>query len=74
LGVSNPDPWNPEHAFTASALYLTDLGGSNGSYTGEIKAACSYFGSGGASCAYGSQVRVKADNIQRNMIDPLQGV
>ena len=74
LGISSPDPWNPEHAFTASALYLTDLGATNGSYTGEIKAACSYFGSGGSSCAYGSQVRVKADNIQRNMIDPLQGL
>jgi peptidoglycan hydrolase CwlO-like protein len=74
LGISNPDPWNPEHAFTASALYLTDLGATNGSYTGEVKAACSYFGSGGSGCAYGSQVRLKADNIQRNMIDPLQGL
>jgi hypothetical protein len=74
LGVSNPDPWNPEHAFTASAFYLTDLGGSNGSQAGEIKAACKYFGTGGVSCAYGSQVRAKADTIQRTMIDPLQGL
>lgn len=74
LGVSQPNPWNPEHAFMASALYLTDLGAINGSYTGEIKAACRYYGSGGASCVYGTQVMTKAANIQRNMIDPLQGV
>lgn len=74
LGISNPDPWNPEHAFTASALYLTDLGAVNGSYTGEIKAACKYFGTGGSSCSYGSQVLAKAAAIQTNQIDPLQGL
>ena len=74
FGITTPSPWNNEHAFTASAFYLTDLGAVSGSYTGEIKAACSYFGSGGATCSYGEQVRVKADTIQRTMIDPLQGL
>ncbi|MEK7184929.1 MAG: hypothetical protein AAB683_02235 [Patescibacteria group bacterium] len=74
LGISLPDPWNPEHAFVASSLYLTDLGAYAGSYTGEIKAACKYFGSGGASCSYGKEVLVKATDIQKNMIDPLQGL
>ncbi len=73
FNISTPDPWNPEHAFLASAFYLTDLGAVNGSYTGEIKAACRYYGTGGSSCSYGSQVMVKASNIQRTMIDPLQG-
>jgi membrane-bound lytic murein transglycosylase B len=74
LGISASDPWNPEHAFVASALYLTDLGAMNGSYSGEIKAACSYYGSGGASCTYGKQVMAKAAIIQSTMIDPLQGL
>lgn len=74
LSVLLPDPWNPEHAFMASALYLTDLGAYSGSYTGEIKAACSYFGTGGASCSYGNEVMKRAYNIQTTMIDPLQGL
>ena len=74
LGVSTPDPWNPEHAFAASAFYLTDLGAINGSYTGEKKAACKYYGTGGNTCTYGNQVMAKADTIQRTMIDPLQGL
>ncbi len=71
LNISTPDPWNPEDAFVAAAFYLTDLGAVNGSYTGEIKAACKYFGTGGSSCAYGRQVIDKANNIQRTMIDLL---
>ncbi len=72
--VTNPDPWNPEHAFAASAFYLTDLGGSGGVYSGEIKAACRYYGTGGSTCTYGRQVMAKAANIQENMINPLQGL
>lgn len=74
IGGIYADPWNPEHAFIASSLYLTDLGAVNGSYTGEIKAACKYFGTGGSTCAYGKQVLAKANNIQATMIDPLQGL
>jgi len=74
VGVKTPNPWNPEHAFVASSLYLTDLGGTNGNRAGEIRAACRYYGSGGASCTYGNQVMAKADTIQKTMIDPLQGL
>lgn len=78
LGVTRPDPWNPRDAFMASALYLTDLGAVNGSYTGERNAACKYYS--GRKCDnkkprnsyYGDSVMTKATNIQRNMIDPLQ--
>jgi membrane-bound lytic murein transglycosylase B len=66
------DPWNPEQAIMATALYLSDLGASSGRYTAEIAAACKYYGTGGASCSYGTQVLAKASNIQLNMIDPLQ--
>lgn len=74
IGVGTPNPWNPEHAFMASSMYLTDLGAANGSYTGEVRAACKYYGSGGATCSYGTQVMTKAYNIQKTMIDPLQGL
>ncbi len=67
LGVSGADPWNPQHAFMASGLYLSDLGAINGSYTGEIRAACKYYGTGGSSCTYGKQVMAKVAQIQENI-------
>ena len=80
LGLSGiPDPWNPAHAFMASSMYLGDLGASAQTYTAERNAACRYYS--GKICSasalvatYGNQVIVKADNIQRSMIDPLQGL
>ncbi len=65
------DPWNPEQAIMATALYLSDLGASSGRYSAEIAAACRYYGTGGATCSYGQQVLAKVTNIQLNMIDPL---
>jgi membrane-bound lytic murein transglycosylase B len=80
LGISGiPDPWNPSHAFMASSIYLGDLGASGGTYSSERNAACKYYS--GKSCSassliasYGNSVIAKADNIQRTMIDPLQGL
>jgi peptidoglycan hydrolase CwlO-like protein len=74
LNVGIPNPWSPREAFTASALYLSDLGAIGSSYSSEIRAACKYYGTGGSSCAYGRSVMGLADSIQRTMIDPLQGV
>ncbi len=77
-GDSLPNPWDARDAFTASALYLTDLGAKKGSYTGEMNAACKYYS--GSSCktsyakTYGSQVMAKAASIQENMIDPLNNL
>ncbi len=65
------NPWNAEDAFTASAMYLSDLGASSGTYSGEIKAACRYYGSGGTSCAYGRSVMGLKASIQAD-IDYLQ--
>ena len=81
IGINgdNVNPWNPEHAIMATAVYLADLGASSSSYTSEKNAACKYYS--GRSCDskrpanafYGTQVMAKADNIQLNMIDPLEG-
>lgn len=80
LGVKNPDPWNPAHAFMASSLYLSDLGADAQTYTAERNAACKYYS--GRSCDsrspanafYGNEVVIRADTIQRTMIDLLQGI
>jgi membrane-bound lytic murein transglycosylase B len=76
LGIKTPDPWYARDAFMASAIYLTDLGAKGGSYTGEMTAACRYYG-GGTKCTsvtsvYGNSVMKKAANIQTKYIDPLQ--
>jgi membrane-bound lytic murein transglycosylase B len=75
-GMANP--WNPEDAFMASALYLTDLGAANGGYTAESNAACRYYS--GSSCSksalvasYGSSVMSLASTIQNTEINKLQG-
>jgi peptidoglycan hydrolase CwlO-like protein len=79
LGVASPDPWEPRHAFMASAIYLSDLGAGTGDYASERNAACRYYS--GRACDsrapankfYGDQVMAKANDIQVNMIDPLSG-
>ena len=80
IGISGmPDPWNPAHAFMASALYLSDLGAARGGYTAERTAACKYYS--GKSCglatgntAYGNSVISQANVIQTTMIDQLNGL
>ena len=80
IGITGmPDPWNPAHAFMASAIYLGNLGASSGTYSAERNAACKYYS--GKSCGlvrgnttYGNSVVAKADNIQQTMINPLQGL
>lgn len=73
LGVKQADPWRAKDAFFASSMYLGDLGAGAGTYSSEIAAACRYYGSGGASCAYGTQVMAKVAKIQEEMIDVLEG-
>lgn len=75
-GHNPPNPWLPEDAFMASALYLADLGAGAGTYTAEKSAACRYYG-GGSGCTaittpYGNSVMAKATTIQQTMIDPLK--
>ncbi len=74
VGKAMPDPWNPQDAITASALYLSDLGASAGGYTAEHNAACRYYSGrncSGSNTFYGDQVIAKATAIQSN-IDILQ--
>ena len=79
VGTPTPDPWNPAHAFMASSIYLGDLGAGAQTYTAERNAACRYYSGRACSAStliasYGNSVVSKADNIQKNMIDPLQGL
>ena len=80
LDADSVNPWNPEHAILATAVYMADLGASSGSYTAERNAACKYYsgrscgvGGGPSNTFYGNQVLAKAENIQLTMIDPLVG-
>ncbi|MCC2630497.1 MAG: peptidase [Candidatus Paceibacter sp.] len=80
LGVATPDPWEPRHAFMASAIYLADLGADAQTYSAERNAACRYYSGRAcdtrspANAFYGNQVTAKAASIQKDMIDPLSGV
>jgi peptidoglycan hydrolase CwlO-like protein len=50
--VSVGDPWNPEHAIMATAMFLQDLGAGRGGYTAERESAGRYY-AGGNWMAYG---------------------
>lgn len=73
---TQPDPWNPRHAFIASASLLADLGAAVGGYTAEHTAAAKYYAGGGWKTlgqGYATSVMNHAQNIQLTMIDPLEG-
>lgn len=77
-GKSLVNPWVPEDAFMASGIYLAELGANAKTYTAERTAALKYYAGGNwnnpANAFYGNGVMQKAQNIQENMIDPLQGL
>lgn len=60
LGKS-PDPWVIKDSFTASALYLSDLGASAQTTSAEKSAASRYYG---GSSAYANSVATRANCIQ----------
>lgn len=80
LGKKTANPWEPQDAFMASSIYLSDLGASAQTYSAERNAACRYYS--GRACDtkapansfYGDQVMAKATSIQLDMIDPLQNI
>lgn len=76
LGKSKANPWEPEDAFMASGIYLSDLGAGARTYSAERTAALKYYAGGNwaspANAFYGDGVMQKAANIQENMINPLQ--
>ena len=67
LGESTPNPWDPQDAFMASGMYLTDLGARGNSYSSQIRAACKYYGSGGSTCSYGRSVMSLKSSIQSDI-------
>ncbi len=78
LNADKVDPWNPEHAFMATAVYMRDLGAGIAVYSAERDAACKYYSGRRCDAAkpansfYGNQVMAKAQNIQETMIDVLE--
>lgn len=70
-----PDPWNPRHAFIASAVFLADLGAAAGGYSAEHEAAARYYAGGNWASlgqGYATSVLNHAQNIQTTMIDPIE--
>lgn len=70
LGKSYVDPWNPEDAIMATAVYLSDLGAGNNTYTVERNAACRYYSGkacSGSNTFYGTQVMNRVTAIQANI-------
>jgi membrane-bound lytic murein transglycosylase B len=76
-GAAIPDPWIPHDAFFATGLYLDDLGAGSGGYTAESTAAAKYYAGSAWKTrgkSYAASVMTHAQNIQENMIDPLQNL
>ncbi len=75
FNVEIGDPWNPQHAIMATAMFLQDLGAARGGYSAEREAAGRYY-AGGNWQAYGlgyaASVLTHAENYQ-NDIDFLEG-
>ncbi|MBI4086369.1 lytic murein transglycosylase [Candidatus Kaiserbacteria bacterium] len=70
LGVAATDPWNPSHAITATALYLTDVGAAGGTYSAEHTAAAKYNAGGNWATlgqVYANSVMGKAAQFQKDI-------
>lgn len=61
------NPWNPRDAFFASATFLTDKGAVGNSASAQNRAACGYYGTGGATCSYSRSVMKLKSSIQSNI-------
>ncbi|MSR70885.1 hypothetical protein EXS62_02490 [Candidatus Kaiserbacteria bacterium] len=70
-GASVADPWKPEHAVMATALYLKDLGANKQTYSAEREAAGRYYaGANWAKSAglnYAASVLSFADKYQKDI-------
>jgi len=75
-GKNPPNPWLPQTAFTASAIFLADLGADRGTSAAEREAALRYFAGGNwknpAFASYGTRVLNFAEDFQKQ-IDILEG-
>jgi membrane-bound lytic murein transglycosylase B len=63
-GAAVANPWNPQHAVYATAIFLRDLGAHAQTYSTEHNAACRYYG----QCStYADSVMSKATAIQQTI-------
>jgi membrane-bound lytic murein transglycosylase B len=71
VGVKTPNPWDPEHAIMATALYVKDLGAAAGGYTAERTAALKYYAGSNwnlpQNAFYGNSVINHATGIQEQI-------
>lgn len=75
-GSSPANPWNARDAFTASSLFLSDLGASVGGYSAEWEAAARYYAGGSwqtNGAVYANNVLNIATSIQAQ-IDTLESL
>jgi membrane-bound lytic murein transglycosylase B len=75
FGISVADPWDPEHAIMATALFLQDLGAARGGYSAEREAAGRYYAGGNwasLGLGYAASVLSHAEEYQAD-IDFLDG-
>lgn len=75
-GKNPPNPWLPQTAFAASAIFLADLGADRGTLSSEREASLRYFAGGNwknpAFASYGTRVLNFAEDFQKQ-IDILEG-
>ncbi len=86
IGITNTNPWDPQTAIMASAIYLGNLGASGtigNNYTSNRTAACHYYsgencytssGRANVGLSYGVSVMNIAECIQECDIDIINGV
>ncbi len=70
FGVPVADPWNPEHAIMATALFLQDLGAGRGGYSAEREAAGRYYAGGNwasLGLGYAASVLAHAEQYQADI-------
>jgi len=70
FGVPVGDPWNPEHAIMATALFLQDLGAGRGGYSAEQESAGRYYAGGNwrtYGLGYASSVLSFAESYQSDI-------
>ncbi|MEN9604341.1 MAG: hypothetical protein RJB39_26 [Candidatus Parcubacteria bacterium] len=71
-GGGTANPWNAQDAFTATALYVADLGASAQTASAERNAACRYYsgkacGSVSGNTSYGNSVMAHALKLQADI-------
>ncbi len=86
LGITSTNPWDPQTAIMASAIYLSNLGAQGtigNNYTSNRTAACHYYsgencysssGYANVGLSYGNSVMNIAECIQECDIDIINGV